>query len=418
MKRKTITRAALFLSLGLLLVLSGCDFDSPNNVWDEANKNNQDFTPEIRQVLPKDAGSASTITITGRKFSRIPEENTVYFNKVLAKVVACSDTQITVYRPNIIGDTLTVKVLVKGAIAVAKYAPYRLAAVVEPFGIFLDTDAIAAIAVDAAENMYVNMDDGTMIKLKQDGTADASYTGLASNLTTDMKVGSGGALFFVRKKARVYRIPPAGGTNAIYATFADLASGDEAKAVTFDFDKNQNLFAGGPNTGLLLLRADKTQQNLGIYADYSITALRVYNDYVYVGAEYTGSQAGIPLKAVWRNKITSATGSVNASSELVLNMATAGDFSIPDLNINSITFSSDGDMYVATNHAAPVLIVKASGGTEPLYYGIVPTSVDQMAWGTGNYLYANINRKTVKSAGGKLLRIVAGKTGAPYFGRL
>ena len=79
----------------------------------------------------------------------------------------------------------------------------------------------------------------------------------------------------------------------------------------------------------------------------------------------------------------------------------------------SITFSKDGEMYIGTNLADPILIMK-NGTLEPLYPGILTPTVGNLVWGEGNYLYA-----TVIDAQGstRLIRIDVGKPGAPYFGR-
>jgi len=414
MKSFNVSWKTGMILLFLLLISSACEYDGPNSPWEQA-KQAESVIPVITQVIPEDASGASVITINGKNFSANPEEVWVYVEKEQCKVIECSETSISIYRPKTVGDALTISVVIKNAATIAKYSPYKLAAVVNTFGYFADTDIIVTIAMDANENMYVTMNDGSIRKLDPTSQQpDEAYLADMSPLATDMKIGPDGGLYFVRKKATVYRIPPEGGSAENYAKF-DKVKNKEAKAAFFDFDQNKNIFAGGTSTGLLLLRADLTQANWGIYNEYDITAVRVFNEHVYVAAEYLGSEANIPAKAIWKNEIISTSGEVNPVSELVLDLAKLSDSL--DVVINAITFSADGDMYVGTNLASPIIRVKASSETEPLYFGLLSGRVDQFVWGAGEYLYTLTNSKQTKAEGGLIYKIYMAKTGAPDYGR-
>jgi hypothetical protein len=398
-------------ALALIFVLGlACEYDAPVSPWAEAQKQ-PTVVPVIQKVLPEEARSASEIKIMGENFSPVPAKNLVYFNNVAAIIKSATASEIVVYRPKITGNGLTIKVIVEGALGIGKYSPYQLTEILSSFGLFLDGDAIICMTMDKDENTYVILraNDNNLIKLTPDGKRDDSFTATVTRYATDLAVGPGGFIYIVRKRDQVYRVPPTGTTVENYAKFASSAAGQ-----CLDFDQNGNIFAGGEKTGLLLLRPDKTSAKLGLYTDFNVKAIRVFNNYVYVLASYMGTDPSVQPSGVYRNQILTTAGEVGPN-ELVLDWATTGDYQTA--TFNSFTFDANGDMYVGTNHAAPVLFAKKDGSMAPLYYGMIAPSADQIVWGNQKYLYLLRNQRMTKAEGGGIIRIDMDKLGAPYYGR-
>jgi hypothetical protein len=403
MKLNIIIKVGILISCFVLLVMMGCSYDAPDSPWEVATKKVV-VQPVITSIDPSDAGSASQITIKGENFSTDISKNTVYFDNVVARIISCSSTQIVVYRPNIVGESLTVKVLVSGATEVAKFPGYKLVSVVDKFGVFIDSDAQVVFATDANEYNYIILADAaqTVIKLDPQGKRVESFQATGSKFATDMKMGANGYLYYVRKQEQVYRIAPTGGEAEKWVKFA---SGGKAKCL--DFDENGNMYAGGEKTGLLVARPDMSFANLGFYKASDIQAVRVYNGYVYV-ALTTG---------IWKNQILSNTGTLK-EGELLLDWATTGDYA--SSLISSMAISESGTIVIATNDTlvnAPIMTFKEGGSPTPLFLGLIISPVDQIIWGSGNYLYALINRRVRKDEGGDFVRITMDEKSAPYYGR-
>jgi len=388
----------------LILLLSGCEYKGPNSSWDELEKREK-IMVEIERVEPEQAGAASELTIIGTNFSTNSEENWVYIENVRCVVKSCTDASIVIYRPNVVGNSLTIKVSVLNAINVATFSPYKMEAVVEDFGNFAGADAILATTVDQNENVYLAMNNTDVIRLKSDGSRDTEFLGTTDySLWTDMKVSSDGYLYLARSNNIIYRLPKEGGSTEEYVKFT--SRNDRVNSI--DFDENDNLFGGGRKT-LVVIRPDGSYEKLGYYSDYDIASVRVYNNYVYVAAE--NSSTGI-----WRHQILDQNGSLG-DQESVLDWSTSP---YADANIYDITFSENGVIYIATDNNEVSSIIKYNpdtGSLEPLFFEIIPSAVEQLVWGNSTYLYAVINRNTRFDQGGQLLRINTGEPGAPYYGR-
>ena len=155
----------------------------------------------------------------------------------------------------------------------------------------------------------------------------------------------------------------------------------------------------------MIIAPDLSTSQAGFYADDEILGVRVYNGFVYLIVAGTS-----PEMAIWRHQI-GANGTLGAQ-ELVLDWAESGEFAGTDLN--SLTFSADGIMYVATSNANPIMMIYPDyidGHRDIIYKGILPSTVESFHWGTGNHLYM-ING----GSNWTVYRIDMGAAGAPYYG--
>jgi hypothetical protein len=400
----------LFFAACLLIAQSGCEYKAPASPWEESQKKEK-ILPVITQVEPAIAGAASEITLIGENFSPVDSLNKVYFDNVPAVIKSASATQIVVYRPSVVGDSLSINVTVAGALGIAKHYPYKLEAVVENYGHFAGLDALITGGMDKSENLYLAIRGLTVIRLNSDGSRDLGFTGTTqSSLWTELKAGPDGMIYMARSNNIVYRLANTGGAAEEYFKFPNKA--DRVKSL--DFDENGNLYCGGKNSDLLVIRSQTDFQKMGFYADYEILCIRVFKGYVYLAANYLGKDAAVIKTAIWRNQIL-PDGTVGGK-ELVL------DWSIsPTIGatLNSFTFSENGVIYIASNDPeTPVIMYDSGAGSfKTLFFGIIPSPVDQLIWGNSNYLYAIGNRNLSFDDGGKLLKINTGEKGAPYYGR-
>jgi hypothetical protein len=405
MRTDSWIRGAFFFPACLLILQAGCEYKAPSSPWEES-RNKAKILPVITRMEPADGGSASEIALVGENFSPVLSENKAYFGITEAVVTNASPTRITVLRPNVVGDSLTVHVTVAGAAGIGLFRPYRLPAVVWNFGFFAGIDAILAAAVDETENVFLAMGDKNFIRLNPDGSAGpASLVTTLSDLWTDLSVGPDRMLYAVRSNNIVYRLPVSGGDVGAYVTFSNR--NDRVKSL--DLDAAGNLYAGGKNSDLIAIRSGGLPVKAGFYADYEIQSVRVANGFVYVAADYLGTRTDVSKIGIWRHALAD-DGSVG-SQERMLDWSTGP---IPVAAVRSIAISESGTIYLGTNDPenAIVMFNPATGGFKTLFFGLIPSPVDQLSWGNSTFLYAVIDRKVTFADGGKLLKIDAGEPGA------
>jgi hypothetical protein len=85
-------------------------------------------------------------------------------------------------------------------------------------------------------------------------------------------------------------------------------------------------------------------------------------------------------------------------------------------NVQSITFSASGTMYISSN-SVPDAVFKydpASGANEVLYPGLLAPNQPYVSWDNGIFMYS-----VQQLPGGttKIMKIDLGEAGAPYYGR-
>jgi len=393
-------RNLLFILTGILMILCwiiACEPEYPPSVWDPNEKGKPN--PVIISVDPPDSVFAivDEITITGKNFSTVPEENLVSFDGVLSTVLSAADTQLIIKAPDKIGDSLLVKVSVIGAYLFAEYFPYKLNPIAIEYGGFDEYDNIKAIACDKDENIYVTSDK-IIYKVEPD-SLKKEFAQLLSVGASSMKIGPGGNFYYVQLTA-MFRATPNGTSDGWYTIFPKDIS-------DFDFDDSGNLYAGGVNGSIYGVDIEnKVANELVHYDSIKISSVRVFNGYLYFASKYIGSDTNHVKNGIWRNKIVSGTLSTN-EQYLIWD-----DYD--DSEINAITFAADGDMYISST-GDDCITVFSNGELSPLYEGAIYPDTKRICWGNGNYLYA-IRRKS-DLASQSVVRINMKKMGAPYYGR-
>jgi hypothetical protein len=405
MNRISWNRGALLSAAGLLIFVSGCEYKAPASPWKEAESAVR-VLPVINSVEPAEAGAASEITLIGENFADADSLNSVYFDDKPAVIKSATSTRITVLRPDVIGDSVRISVVVDGAVGIARFSPYKLDAVVENFGHFAALDAFLCTSVDAGERMTLAMGSTSFIRLNPDGSQDLGYVKTsATALWTDMATGPDGTIYAARSNNIIYRLVD---DSASIQTHVSLTSRTD-RVKTLAVGANGVIYGGGKNSDLLVIRGPGNVAKAGFYATWEIYCIRVWGAYVYVAAKYGGNGSVAVPVGIWRHAIQ-ADGSL-AEGELVLDWAASP---IPSATIAAMALSGAGVFYIGSNDAGSPVITfdPASGAFSTLFYGIIPSPVDHLTWGSTTYLYAVVNRSKNTGSGGKLLRINTGVPGA------
>ncbi len=411
MKPTTIVQnAARILLCGLLAVLLGCKVDEPPEVWNPVAQGG--VPPTITSVSPPGAAwsKVSNITITGTNFET---DTRVYMGSDTVPVLSYSPTQLVVLPPPDTGSAFSIKVVNRDAFTFAQISPYALYSISQTAAKLIDSSDITAMDVDVSGNLYLAQL-GRVYRVPP-GQGQV-LLGLTSDVpaATCLRINADGFLYMTNRasRTRIYR--------------QDLTTGSEASYVnstrnvnTFDFGPNGRTIYAGGNKCLVVIDSALKVTVTSYYPSNYIQTLRVYNGYVYVGLMTSPPSVGGTPVGIWRNQIN-ADGSL-AASEQYFDWATGP---APSAAINDITFSSTGDLYVATNNADPIVIVHPDKTSGFLYPGALDSPINCFVWGSNTpYLYVNYQKVGGKRTGRITMDAnlqplnIAPILGAPYYGR-
>lgn len=412
MKKLDTLNSAILLGMFscALVLLANCGQDQAPSLFDPDETGNPQ--PVIQSVEPPDSALAGVgeVIINGQNFSPVAEENRVFFNEARSVVLQASPTQLTIRPPNLVGDSLAIKIAVHGAAKFSEPQYYKLIPAVSTFGKILEGDLAYALASDVVGNAYVAVKPrtGTTTIIKKI-TPDGTTTDFASTtflLGFGMKMGPENTLY----------VAPSGRLRKI-STFS--ADGVEQTYVTLpvspqdlDFDADGNLWVIGVST-LVRVKPDKTVEQMATFPVRLLT-VRIFDGYVYVAGENTDIEGNITEAKIWRSEIQ---GDALGASEVVLDIA-AADW-LNGASVNAITFAVDGDMLLATSHSDAMFWYRDDGSHEVLYPGLFSPTIYSVSWGEGSILYAV--RQFVNEDSGldnsEIYKVTLTKTGAPYYGR-
>ncbi len=368
--------------------------------------------PVIASIDP--AGEAfaglGTITISGQNFSAVKTDNTVYFDDIKGEILEASPIQLKVKVPNLVSDNVSLKITVAKVEKFSNVISYKLVAAVAPLFKFAEIDEPWAIAADAQDNILASLTSNSLGDGVKKITAAGTKSDFAPRLTgtvtrfNGLKVGPGGALYGVTFERRILQMPAAGGA----ATNWVVLPNTQVRLNDLDFDREGNLWTAG-SLDLHRVKQDKNARSFPFTG--TIRAVRVYNGAVYLGGVRNNQET------VWR--VPSISADQVGPEEEYFNFSSkyAGA-------IYALTFSADGDMLIGTDAPEAIVVVHADKSAEQLYSGLFPSKCFSFAWGTGNFLYATQEKKTVVE--GTTTRLVEPQTiltinmlkkGAPYYGR-
>jgi hypothetical protein len=402
----------IFIIIALVIIvalLSGCADNTIPPGWPPAV--NPVASPVITNISPADSaiGGVLDITINGSNFGATVDQCYVYFGTEPGVITSFTSNQIVTLRPRIYGETISTRVVVQLADNVAQIN-YKIKRVVTPLGAFPGATLTNTLASDTSGNVYVaviNARDtsGTykvIRKISANGIM-SDYATYSTSLTISfMRVAPNGTLYALMTGSggEFHSVGRGGGNLTKLFGFGE-------NMLCFDFDQYGVIYAGGTsgtNKTIDIVQATTVAKGPS-YDNYSIMAVRVFQNYVYVLA------VGGTTTGVYRHQIS---GGTLGTQEQVLLWSTTGDYATS--KVKDLTFSANGDMYIATDRSVdPILLVYYSTGTvtgmRPLYKNLITTAVGGLTW-TGNILC-----ERVMSSDPSVVAIDMGNSGAPYYGR-
>ncbi len=373
----TASRTLIALTIGFAFVISGCEeVDERGSLFPDAPVSQS--PPAVSTISPATGLAGVTVlTLTGSNFSATMGNNIVYFDNIPAAITQASATQLTVKAPNLVKDSINVRVAVIGNERLSTTYYYTLLPAIEEYGGFGATDEPWSIEVDNNDNVFVSLSiSGVGVGIKRiapDGSVtDYSPGGGGIVKWTAMKFGPGGELFTARLIPAIYSVPPGGGTATIW-----LSRGGLGSVYDLDFDPQGNIWAAGNNTAVYRVRSDKSVTSFPF--TMNVRAIRVNGGYLYVGGLKDTTES------VWRFPFVSAD-SIGAA-EKVFDMRT--DFGSSTARVNALAFASDGDMFIATNASVGIIVVTPSGSFSALYPGLLSENFVHLGQTSSNILYAS-----------------------------
>lgn len=407
----------------ITILFTGCTADEPPEVWNPSAPTSPD--PVITAVSPASGGFAEVteVHITGKNFSDTDSLNAVYFDNVKATLISATATELVVKAPKLVGNAISIKVIVAGGILLAKFAPYKLSSLTVEYGGILNVDEVYSFAVDGNENLYAQFrESGTSVKIFKIDTNGTKTEYALANVAkfSDIKIGPGGYLYCQRtSNAELHRIPPGGGSISVFHT---LTGGFRGRF--FDFDSLGNMyFGGGTQAGMAVYSPSTSSSRVLVptLSAFEIRSVRVYNGYVY----FLGYRSTLKRSGIYRLPITSAAGDLGTiDTVFTISAATVPGWvdttSQPNQAL-AIAIAEDGDIYFGSDHKNPIHVIR-QGTATALYPGVLEAPAGQLMWGNGEFLFinryaTNSTSPTVIPEKRRIIKMFVGKKGAPDYGR-
>lgn len=244
----------------------------------------------ITDITPSEGYLKDVITIQGSGFSSVLEENLVSFGKKIGKVLSATNTNLQVETPTITGQTVEVKVAIKGSEFWSNSGEFTFKDAVQyvhdninwPMGVDADTDGNVYVGSAGDEVIYMINPDGDLSVF-----AEVLPVGA-------IRFGPENWLYVCNSwDGTVTRISPDGTTEELYA--------EVEAALDIDWDASGNTYVL-QNWGGGVIRIDPSDNQTeviesGVY-EGEIKSCRIFGDYFYF-TEIWGS-------TIWRMDITSS----------------------------------------------------------------------------------------------------------------
>jgi sugar lactone lactonase YvrE len=333
-KRWTIWVAGFLCIMGLIWM--ACELPSQP----EYGPDNPDPNPASRQAAtitgidPAEGYLQQEVTISGTGFDSTPDFNFVAFGQKTARVVAASDTHLTVITPNIAGETVTVRVAVKGSVAWSNEVDFLFK---EALNIIAD-DINWPMGVEADDdgNVYVgSASDEVIYRIAPDGTR-SEFAGVP--VSGAIGWGPGNYLYAALSwEGKVVRISPDG------STVEDVVEAEGV--VDFDWDASGNMFLL-QNWGMGISMFDGSEVTQVFESEDELKSCRIFGDNLYVTAIWSSSIIRFPI-----------TAGALGDGEVVYE----GDSPV------GLEFDSEGTMYFTEAWETSLYTIKQDGTEETLF---------------------------------------------------
>jgi len=399
MLKLLLTTIVVIAVAGILGTINGCKPQETPSLYDP---NWKSLPQPVVDSLSPGGGAINgldTIRIYGKNFSGNIQEDVVFLNSAIATVVYASSTRLDITAPSSVsGDSVQVRVSVIGAEKFSSVKYYRIRPGVSSFGNLQANEAAYSVAVDDSNNLYASLaasgaSEG-IVKFTPDGVRQNYITDTKSAVYwNSMKLGPGGYTYAVKGLGAIYRYGP--GATGSQATLW-VAITRTGTLVDIDFDANKNLWAGGNNPSIYMVSQAKQVKSFPFNGN--VKGLRVYNGYLYISAIVQGSSQ------IYRAQIL---GDSITTPQVYFNMTGV------NANATSIAFSNSGNMYVALDGGAGLIVVPPGGSTYTSPYtsfsSILSNGILSLTMTPDGTIYA-------ASGINALLRILTHESGSLYYG--
>ena len=411
----------LFLAtISLSIIFVGCSPTVEPPLTDKAG--DPGIPAEITKVTPTSGYSGVTIvTIDGKNFATITEDNYVYFGSAKAEVLSASATQLVVKSPIIIGDSLLLKISKPSVEKYSNAVLYKLTSAISEYYPFLKNQEPYVATVDKSGNLYFSYKEKGkgmgVYKISTDGALSEFAPKGGETTFSDLKYHSDGYLIGIYGNKAIFKIEE--GTKP--AVFVNTGK-NSVKLNAFDFDENNTIWAGGKGNEIVSVKPDKSLKFFEY--EFDIVAMRVFNNYLYAISGNPNAQNVVRFPIVSPDSIGAVETVFAFSSNVEF-----GDVA------NSLSFSASGQMYIAITPVFtlndpnppvnPLMFVNSDGSFGTWYPNQIVSSASSITWTTGvdafvirdKYFTLNDTGEEVIVVPQTILKIDMERLGAPEFGR-
>lgn len=411
----------------ILLVISILGFGCENEVTPSLYQpQDPEATPVVTSVDPPNSALAgvSVITINGSEFLSDPSRMIVYFNNELGQIMQASPNQLLVKVPNLVSDSIAIKITKIGSEHFSSMVQYQLTPAyaelqkapdvplftenVVPYGLTTDAQGnIYTSVVEFSVGIGIKKISPTGVIIPVGDFQDFAPKGGETNFPR-LNMWQNNTIIGARRVAAVFEI-----TEGVAAKV--FVSQGLTQAYDIDFDRNLNVWVGG--RGLFRLTPAKELKSFE-YPDV-IKSVRVFNDHLYVLTTVNGEDL------IRRFPIISSDSLGVAEDVINIALSVLPDAGTTDIEGTDFTISADGDIILGTTRSTdPIIVVHPDGNFESLYPGVIPqnTRVFAFSWGPEQYLYFTREERDINSDGEidmlqLIIRLDMQRQGAPHYGR-
>jgi len=383
--KKLFKGIVLGLSFSAVLWFTACQ--KPNQP--EYGPGNPDPNPTgktaavLTEVSPGEAFFNEIVTIKGSGFDARPEFNLVAFGSKIGVVTEASQTELKVKTPTFIGDSVDVRVAIKGSEFWSNNLGFHFKELTPEI---LDEEILwpNGVDVDADGNVYVgSAADSVIYKITPEG--DKSVFA-AVPVNGSIRFGPQGSLYVcVKGDNKILRISSDGASVEDFVTL-------DVSPVYFDWDADKNLYIVANDTGIF--RMDQAGTVTLAAEVGSPKSCRVFGNHLYV--------TDIWNDQLLRFEIT--TDGLTNEEVIVEGTAPVG-----------LELDSEGNLYYALAWDANLYVKKADGSDEVMYQDQLSPQMRYMA-SHGKYLYAVFTGGSAAEGTGIVYKVYIGVDQAPNYG--
>lgn len=405
--KKNIYKILTLSSISIILLFfASCSEDITPSLYELSPQSLP--TPVITSITPSNQALAGVtpLTINGSNFSTTLKNNFVYFNGKPGTVQSASANQLVVIPPNVVADTVLVKVSVLQSDNFSNIYQYKL---VSPWEVYYPFDPIAekayGIIIDNSSNLLVNLYDIGIWKVTPDKQKSLYIPKGNTQKWDNFRFGPANELYGARSARGIWKLVEN------VAPASPWAAPSAGTLIALEFDNLQNLWTLNASNNLFRIKQDKSITSFPFTG--VLRAIRIFDNAVYVGASKDN------IEGVWKIPIL-PDGSLG-TEELYFDITNVK----LGAKVTAIAFAADGDLIIGTDKGPnPILVVKPDKSSKELYPGVIgANSVVSMYWpSTGTSLFF-VRGEERDAAGTKILvsqtpiRIEMEKSGAPYYGQ-